>query len=115
MIGDARDCRCVVDRVDDDIKGRRDLPAVGICDRQRDRCCAREIGSGSHSDGAVCSGAGDRDVAIGDERLIGRGRGDREIVGSRFDVADREVEGAGVGVFVDRLIGDACHRRRVVD
>ena len=53
LIGNAGDCRRVVDGIDDDIKGLGDLPAVGVFDCERDRCCAGEIGRRSDPHGAV--------------------------------------------------------------
>ncbi len=115
LVGNVRDGRQIVDRIDRDVERVGGDAAVGVGDLDRDRGRAGRVGDRCEGDRAVGAAAAQRDAAVGDHRRVAGGGGDNEAGGRCFEITDGERNGGRRGIFVRGLIGDVRDGGQIVD
>ncbi len=115
LVGNVRDGRQIVDRIDRDVERVGGDAAVGVGDLDRDRGRAGRVGDRCERDRAVGAAAAQRDAAVGDHRRVAGGGGDNEAGGRCFEITDGERNGGRRGIFVRGLIGDVRDGGQIVD
>ncbi len=114
LIADVGDRRQIVHRVDRDVERVSDRGVVAVLHLDRDRGGTKRVGGWCEGDRAIRSTSAQHDVAVGNQRRIAGCRGDFQNGGRCFDIADRERNRRGGGVFVDKLVGNIRDGRQVV-